>query len=362
MHITFLIGNGFDRNLGLDTTYTDFVKIYKNLSSKSEHINGFRGYIKANEELWSKAEEALGQYTKELERGQGPIFSECQADFCTNLAQYLKQQELRLDYDANKEAVQKAFRNFRNLVQPFSLTERTNINSVYQNHLSENITFDFIDYNYTYTLDRCLEIVKVTPGLLGEHNYGSTNYKHVVGKVCHVHGTVDGQMVFGVNDDSQIAKVEVFEENDGDLSKELLIKKSANETYGENTDEKAKAILNNSSIIYVYGMALGITDKLWWERICIWLAKSEGRHLILHQYEMPSADVVPFKQHQFERKTRRGFCRLGDLPYEKWASVEKRIHITSDNIFEPIKNIANPLLTSSIEDALISKKDLVTVV
>lgn len=361
MHITFLIGNGFDRNLGLETTYTDFVKVYKNLSSEFDYINGFRGYIKTNEELWSKAEEALGQYTQELERGQGPIFSECQSDFCTNLAQYLKQQESRVNYGANKEAIQKAFRNFRNLIQPFSSTERSAIDSVYQNHRSDNVIFDFIDYNYTYTLDRCLEIVKASPGLLGEHSYYTYNYKHTVGKVCHVHGTVDGQMVFGVNDNSQIAKPEVFEENDGDLSKALLIKKLANESYGENTDATAAKILEASNIIYVYGMALGITDTLWWERICEWLTKSETRHLILHQYEMPSADVVPYKQHQFERQTRRNFCKLGNLPHEKWTSVENRIHITSNNIFEPIKDIASPLSTN-LEDSSPKSKDLITVV
>lgn len=361
MHITFLIGNGFDRNLGLDTTYTDFVKVYKNLSSESDHINGFRDYIKANEALWSKAEEALGQYTQELERGQGPIFSECQADFCANLAQYLKRQESRVNYDANKEAIQKAFQNFRNLVQPFSSAERNIINSVYQNCRGENIIFDFIDYNYTYTLDRCLQIVKNTPGLLGEHSYYAANYKHTVGKVCHVHGTVDGQMVFGVNDNSQIAKPEVFEENDGDLSKALLIKKLANESYGENSDATAAKVLEASNIIYVYGMALGITDTLWWERICEWLTKSETRHLILHQYEMPSADVVPYKQYQFERQTRRNFCKLGNLPHEKWTSVENRIHITSNNIFEPIKDIASPLSTN-LEDPSPNAKDLITVV
>lgn len=358
MHITFLIGNGFDRNLGLDTTYSDFVKVYKNLTSKSEHINAFRNHIKENEELWSKAEEALGQYTQQLEKGQGQVFSECQIDFCSELAKYLKEQEKRIDYARSKDAIQKAFQKFRNLSEPFSATERTRISGLYQKHLSESIHFDFINYNYTHTLDRCLEIVGKTPGLLGAHTSNGVNYKHLVGKVCHVHGTVDGQMVFGVNDDSQITKTEVFEENDGDLSKELLIKKSANETYGENTDEKTTAILNNSNIIYVYGMALGITDKLWWERICIWLTKDETRRLILHQYEMPSAEVIPFRQKQFERRIKRKFCELGELPKEKLSSVGNRINVTPYNIFEPMKNIATPLV--ECETSVSEERNMVT--
>ena len=63
MNITFLIGNGFDRNLGLETTYSDFVKEYKKTNGSTETLKEFRAYIKDNEELWSTAEVALGEYT-----------------------------------------------------------------------------------------------------------------------------------------------------------------------------------------------------------------------------------------------------------------------------------------------------------
>ena len=36
MNITFLIGNGFDRNLGLNTTYSDFTKHYKSIETNNE--------------------------------------------------------------------------------------------------------------------------------------------------------------------------------------------------------------------------------------------------------------------------------------------------------------------------------------
>ena len=51
MNITFLIGNGFDRNLGLETTYSDFVKEYKKTNGSTETLKEFRAYIKDNEEL-----------------------------------------------------------------------------------------------------------------------------------------------------------------------------------------------------------------------------------------------------------------------------------------------------------------------
>ena len=101
MNITFLIGNGFDRNLGLDTNYSDFIKVYKKSDVNTQILKDFRTFIDENQELWSSAELAFGIYTREFASGKGAQFSECQDDFCQCLANYLKEQELRIDYLAN---------------------------------------------------------------------------------------------------------------------------------------------------------------------------------------------------------------------------------------------------------------------
>ena len=106
LNITFLIGNGFDRNLGLDTTYSDFVKHYKRIEPKTDNLKNFHKYIKENEELWSAAEIAMGEYTGELEKGQAEVFAECQTDFCEKMAEYFTSlgmpQKLR-EFDIPKE-------------------------------------------------------------------------------------------------------------------------------------------------------------------------------------------------------------------------------------------------------------------
>lgn len=340
MHITFLIGNGFDRNLGLKTTYSDFVKVYKNLKSEVPYIREFREHIKDNEEKWSAAEEALGQYTQQLEAGQGGVFSACQSDFCFHLADYLKKQQERIDYDANQAKIKKAFGRFQSLFASFPAGVRAKIGAIYENRTAENIYFDFINFNYTYTLDKCVTIIKQNPGILGSHEYGGRKFVHTVGKLCHVHGTVDGEMVFGVNDESQIAKPEVF--NGCDLSKKFLIKRFTNESQEENTDSKVHDILKASQFIYVYGMALGITDKLWWGRICRWLEEGQSRHLVIHQYGMPPKGAFQFIYQQYAQNKRQEFMRLGEVSKDKWAMIENRIHITGENIFSEIENIANP--------------------
>lgn len=342
MNVTFLIGNGFDRNLGLDTTYSDFIKVYKESDANTQALKNFRSFITENEELWSSAELAFGKYTGEFGGGEGEWFSECQDDFCQNLALYLKEQELRIDYSTNKDAIFKAFSHLNNITSSFPTQERAVLDGVYKNCVSEGISFNFICYNYTRTLDQCLAVLKEKDSIIGTHKHGSQTLNHTIGQICHVHGTVEKDMVFGVNDESQILNVKLFDCDDGDLYKSLLIKRQANASYLENTDGKANQMLTNSKIIYVYGMSVGDTDNLWWDRICTWLAEDNTRHLILQKYEMPPKGVFPRRYQRFEREQRRQFMEHSQLAEEKKKLIENRIHITGENIFQSIHNIANP--------------------
>lgn len=347
MNITFLIGNGFDRNLGLDTNYSDFIKVYKKSDVNTQILKDFRTFIDENQELWSSAELAFGIYTREFASGKGAQFSECQDDFCQCLANYLKEQELRIDYLANKVAICKAFSHLNSLTSSFPTQERAVIDRVYSNHLSEGIIFNFICYNYTRTLDECLAVLKEKNSVIGTHKYGTLTFNHTIGQICHVHGTVEKDMVLGVNDESQILNPKLFDCDDGDIYRSLLIKRKANASYLENTDEKAKQMLTSSKIIYVYGMSIGETDKLWWNRICEWLAGDNTRHLILQKYMMPQKGVFPRLYQQFEREQRRQFMAHSQLSEEKKKNLENRIHVTGENIIECIHNIAESFFESA---------------
>ena len=58
MYITFLIGNGFDINIGLNTRYSDFYKFFLKNANESNMI---RNWIEKEEYLWSDLEFYLGQ-------------------------------------------------------------------------------------------------------------------------------------------------------------------------------------------------------------------------------------------------------------------------------------------------------------
>lgn len=347
MNITFLIGNGFDRNLGLLTAYSDFVKFYKMTVAKTDTLQKFREHIKENKELWSDAEIALGKYTNQFEVGKAETFAECQTDFCEFLANYLKEQERRIDYDESADLILNAFSKLEQIINVFPTQEQEVIGNVIKNKRNENTKFNFICFNYTSTLDNCLQLVKSSPGILGSHKYSNQTLNHTIGEICHVHGTVDKEMVFGVNDESQISKVDIFDCEDGDIYKNLLIKIQANASYLENTDAKAKSLLDSSQIIYVYGMSIGETDKLWWQRICKWLSGSSERHLIVQKYGFPTKSVLPTYYQLAERKARREITNYSELDQSQKNNIEKRIHITGENIFSDISEIAKDLSRKS---------------
>lgn len=173
MNVTFLIGNGFDRNLGLDTTYSDFIKVYKESDANTQALKNFRSFITENEELWSSAELAFGKYTGEFGGGEGERFSECQDDFCQNLALYLKEQELRIDYSTNKDAIFKAFSHLNNITSSFPTQERAVLDGVYKNCVSEGISFNFICYNYSQLAEEKKKLIENRIHITGENIFQS---------------------------------------------------------------------------------------------------------------------------------------------------------------------------------------------
>lgn len=335
------MGNGFDLNLGLDTLYSDFVKDYKKSESDNEVLKRFKKHIEENEPLWSNAELELGQYTKEFEKGEAQQLSICHNDFCKNLVVYLRNQENRIDFEKFSSEIVLAFSNLEQLTNGFHSQEKNSINVAFSNHRDENIAFRFINFNYTSTLDKCIKIITKSHDVLKSHIYKSTRYAHTITENVHVHGTLDKELVFAVNDESQIANLDVFDCEFGDIYKNSFIKKNANDSYGENTDIKVLNLINNSTIIYVYGMSVGDTDRIWWSRICDWLSHSPERQLIIHKFQMPPKGLLQVEYKIEEEKYKKFILSKSNLAEDRYFSVMSQIHITDYNIFSNINRIAN---------------------
>ena len=340
MNVTFLIGNGFDINLGLRTKYTDFIEIYREIQPQdNEIIKRFkRDIIERNRSRWSDAELAFGEATSSIsENFTVEDFCNCHTHFCTALAEYLRCEQKRLIL--NKENTQIIATNFSKAVNNFTLgfrpAQSDQIRALISSY-SSSISFNFLDFNYTNVLELLCRYTNSVGW--GTHN----NFKNTMGSLIHVHGTVDKSMVLGVHDESQLANAESFKFYDQYYIAQMI--KSRTDFFNEeNTYKNALQILNNSHLIYIYGMSLGDTDKYWWENICRLLRGNSSLRVILHCYNAPKNELLPFEIRRFEDKQRDRLLSFGNDEKEQTASLRERIHVTGENIFSDLENIAVPL-------------------
>ena len=111
MNITFLVGNGFDLNLKLNTRYSYFYKYYikndpKDLLSKS---------IKEDYEMWSDLEVGLGEFLKDIDESQIKEFLDSKSTLERMLSEYLTSENNRVhikDEKALSEEFKKKVLNF----------------------------------------------------------------------------------------------------------------------------------------------------------------------------------------------------------------------------------------------------------
>lgn len=67
MNIVYLIGNGFDRNLDINTDYPSFYNYYITQNSSSSAITALKNEIHSDYKNWADLEEALGKYLKNVD-------------------------------------------------------------------------------------------------------------------------------------------------------------------------------------------------------------------------------------------------------------------------------------------------------
>ncbi len=275
--ITFFIGNGFDINVGLDTRYKDFYKYY----IKENPEDKLAQDINADYEYWSDLEEGLGKYTAKITPEEEDEFWENEDRLEQALADYLELQMQRINIDSAEKkseianTMQKSLNSF---YVELPKEQRQSIDNIITN-IKDNIIYSFVSFNYTNALDTCVQIAKeIIPKNFGAHNVGSVSYNNAIGEILHIHGTTTEEMIVGVNDDSQIAN-ENFRNNP--LYCQWLIKSATNQRFSQNKIRELQNMIDSSSVICIFGMSIGKTDKMWWESIGKWLKGSSNRRLLV---------------------------------------------------------------------------------
>lgn len=289
-----MIGNGFDKQLGLATGYDQFVNWYIQQPSKNEKIRHFKEELKNNPqpEWWSDAEIAMGRYVNNFSSDTLPVFFDLIEDFKRNLVVYLREQDGRCDF-SDAQTIGDGFADFLlNFQDDIALPKKVGR----QFSRDNGIIFNFLTFNYTNALARLIDITKATrpDGVL--HRIQSATAPQgladcTIGNIFSVHGDLNSLLVMGVNDESQIdfPLVRITTE----LST-ILVKSQYIEFTGHQETAEGVEVLNSSDIIAIFGLRLGNSDAVWRERLWTWFQDPLHYVVLFGNDNLPNADSPVF--------------------------------------------------------------------
>lgn len=329
MNITYIIGNGFDLCLGLKTRYQDFYNYYQNQSSPSEEVKQLKANIDRNKENWADLELALGEYTPNFKDPNSAI--DVMVDLCKHLTEYLKLQS-RFIPQSNEKIKEEMLRCLANPNEFFLPADQEQIQSYYSNSLLAHSKITILSLNYTPSIERILDYKGNQPISI-DSNDSWLGYGTKVHPVLHPHHTLNGTIIVGLNDESQIANQTLL----GDEKfKEYFIKPACNKMLSFRTEDQCSDVINNSDLFVVFGSSLGATDKLWWQKIANRMVNSDSLLLLFI----------------YNREMERTGRRLGSQKREIINNFVSHLEGYTDTQIEDIKRKTLVSFNSGIFDQL----------
>lgn len=328
MQILYIIGNGFDLNLDLETSYNHFYQYYKTVESDNVNVQKLKENISKTYESWSDLELELGNYTQHL--GKIEEFDQISFDIGEELSKYLHLEEKKLE---NYEFDQQKFFDYlcfpEKLFLPADKEKLIELKQKWKNH---HWNLNIYTLNYTTVIEKIFGDNQKNV-LLANH---SSNITIKLGEIKHIHGYLDNDMVIGVNDKSQI-KNESFHDNQDIL--ESIVKSDCNRANRNNIDRQFTNKINSANLICIFGSSIGDTDNKWWELIGERL-KSDC-HLIIFSKGAEIPPRIRHMQARAERTIRNSFLNKTKLSEKEMESAEEKIFIglntgMFDGIMKPI--------------------------
>ena len=269
MNVTYLIGNGFDLHLGMRTSFKDICEAYVKEKADNEIINEFKTTLKKDSpdyKDWSDFEIAMGEYSERFNNFED--FKLCVHSFRSFMIDYLREEEKRyMDFlDQYQIPNYKFDVLLSRLCESIYLSPK---NAVVEDLKRRGkINGSFISFNYTTIIDKMICI------------YNDNNARKYT-DVIHIHNDLNGSILFGVDNEEQIANVKFR----GDKRKNrTFVKTSINNEMDYNKVNNVINIIRNSDVICVYGMSFGDSDLTWKNAVFNWLKTNDSHFLVYFVY------------------------------------------------------------------------------
>jgi hypothetical protein len=330
MDVAILVGNGFDLNLGLATSFRSFYEEYSKLHNSdllSKELNDCP-------ETWGDLEIEFGKLARLVTKKEDiASFKISKTIIEMKLVEYLKKEQARLIISDAATLSQEVERQIQNIADEFKPVNRR----YYTNNLVLNsakpINYRFVSFNYTNTLDRILSTVTSGPSAIHlSHRCMTSPVSDRIELPFHVHGTLDGDLVMGVGDRRQINSDEFRGEND---LANYLVKKETNDNLATNAVAEVERIVSLSTVVILFGMSISPTDNYWWHYLAKWLAGDEARRIVVYRFDQrgisPLGSETLSRQKEITDRLLEGYeTRSGDD-----SSLRTRISVVvNSNLFK----------------------------
>ncbi len=284
MNITFLIGNGFDLNYGLKTSYQDFYEYYMTLPESKNDL--LATSIMEDPKLWSDLEVGLGALFGKTNAKDLQKFFDSKFRLEDALVYYLKNEQKKFVVK-NQDALIAEFK--KNVVDFYSdFSEQDQQEYLNFLHGCGEIDYRFVTFNYTNILDGIIA-KSTTSNVFSSHVCNGRTFTDRIKPVLHIHGTLTEGFILGIDSEKQGSE-NTFSQYP--RYKKLLIKRVTNENLKNNKNVTFKGILSDSRYICLYGLSIGETDESWWKQIANWLSQNPKNRLVIYNHlngEVPAS-------------------------------------------------------------------------
>lgn len=290
MKTVWIIGNGFDLNLPLQTSYEDFYKQCYSLLGDSEAVsqrNKLNNTIKrcGDPKLWSDLELLIGKSTVDFDSVDEHY--KCFQRMRRELEGHLVAQQER--FDPNRQSRQFAVELMESL---FAFGNR--LDNPDREALGKALDapvlgkIDVVTLNYTDVLERAIRSVKIGGPLHTENLAVFSEVKSIV----HAHGELaePRQTVFAVSDASQIANAEFREDAE---CLQLWTKPKLDALYGNGRLDNALGLIGEADLLVSFGCSFGETDRHLWKDVGQALSKRPDARFLCFSHTLPEKGADP---------------------------------------------------------------------
>lgn len=315
--VTYFIGNGFDLNLGLKTSYPDFLywyaneskfffsppdqieerKSYKWRQSTKDNLRKFRKEISPDLRLWADLEKKLGDYTDESSFKTARDFLILKCDLEDNLRCYLHSQTSKVDISET---------DARSFISGLMHSNHFFGDDIFVAALCCRVYLSVVSFNYTDVIGKMYE--------------KSRQFSNRVADYFQIHGNLTDGIILGVDNYSQIKSD--YLKNIVALQNNLI--KGDIMSWNRSTGKKRlEQLIDVTNVYCIYGMSIGETDETWWRRIGDNL-KYPSKILIIYAYEKDYDSKSPESKQKLIEEKKTLFCERARIYGDE---VLDRIHV-----------------------------------